>query len=129
MSVIKILDVNQFAKGLAPVTTTEIKTRSGEFNDNGLFSEEIFGAEGSLDRSKQFSYINLSTQIIHPTLFRHIIRLERKLELWFSTEKSFSIAGDGSIVEDEDGVAGIAAFIKEFPKIKWRGGRHKEKSL
>jgi len=122
MSVIKILDVNQFAKGLAPVTTTEIKTRSGEFNDNGLFSEEIFGAEGSLDRSKQFSYINLSTQIIHPTLFRHIIRLERKLELWFSTEKSFSIAGDGSIVEDEDGVAGIAAFIKEFPKIKWRGG-------
>ena len=123
MSVIKILDVNKFAKGLKPVTTTEIKTRSGEFNVDGLFSEEIFGAEGSLDRSKQFSFINLSTHVIHPTLFRHIIRLERKLEKWFSTEQTFRITEDGSIVEDdENGVAGIAAFIKEFPKIKWRGG-------
>ena len=122
MSVIKILDVNKFTRGLKPVTTTEIKTRSGEFNPNGLFSEEIFGAEGSLDRSKRFSFLQLSTPVIHPTLFRHIIRLERKLEKWFSTEQSFKITEDGSIVEDDDGVAGIASFIEEFPKIKWRAG-------
>ncbi len=79
MSVIKVLDVNTFARGLKPVTSTEMKTRSGEFNESGLFSEEIFGTEGSLDRSKSFSFINLSTKVIHPTLYRHIIRLERKL--------------------------------------------------
>ena len=120
MSVIKVLDVNGFARGLKPVTSTEIKTRSGEFNENGLFSEEIFGAEGSLDRSKRFSFMNLSAKVIHPTLYRHIIRLERKLELWFSTEASFRITDDGGIIEDEDGVTGLATFIQEFPKIKFR---------
>jgi len=122
MSVIKILDVNSFARGLKPVTSTEIKTRSGEFNPSGLFSEEIFGAEGSFDRTKNFSFLQLSTKIIHPTLYRHIIRLERKLEKWFSTEASFIITEDGNIVEDDKGVAGIASFIEEFPKIKWRAG-------
>ena len=122
MAVIKILDVNKFSRGLTPVSSTEIKTRSGEFNPNGLFSEEIFGAEGSLDRSKAFSYIQLSTKVLHPTLYRHIIRLERKLEKWFSTEQTFSIDENGSIIEDDDGVAGIASFIQEFPKIKWRAG-------
>lgn len=122
MSVIKILDVNKFSIGLTPVTSTEIKTRSGEFNQNGLFSEKIFGAEGSLDRSKRFSFIQLSTKVLHPTLFRHIIRLERKIEKWLSTEQSFKITDDGSIVEDDDGVTGIASFIESFPKIKWRAG-------
>lgn len=122
MAVIKILDVNKFSRGLTPVSTTEIKTRSGEFNPNGLFSEEIFGAEGSLDRSKRFSFIQLSTKVIHPTLYRHIIRLERKLEKWFSTEQTFRIDDNGNIIEDDDGVAGIASFIQEFPKIKWRAG-------
>jgi len=122
MAVIKILDVNKFARGLKPVTSTEIKTRSGEFNPDGLFSEEIFGAEGSLDRSKTFSFIQLSTKVIHPTLLRHIIRLERKLEKWFSTEASYKITDAGEIVEDENGVAGIASFIEAFPKIVWRAG-------
>ena len=122
MAVIKILDVNKFARGLTPVTSTEIKTRSGEFNPNGLFSEELFGGEGSFERSKTFSFILLSTKVIHPTLFRHIIRLERKLEKWFSTEASFNITDEGEIVEDENGIAGIASFIEAFPKIVWRSG-------
>jgi DNA-directed RNA polymerase subunit beta' len=122
MSVIKVLDVNDFARGLTPVTSTEMKTRSGEFNEKGLFSEDIFGAEGSLDRAKKFSFINLSTKVVHPTLYRHLIRLERKLEKWFSTEESFTVNDDGSIVEDENGVTGISTFIELFPKIKFRGG-------
>jgi len=122
MAVIKILDVNKFVRGLKPVTTTEIKTRSGEFNPAGLFSEEIFGAEGSFERTKTFSYLQLSTKVIHPTLYRHIIRLERKLEKWFSTEMSFKVTDDGEIVEDENGVAGISAFIDAFPRIVWRAG-------
>jgi len=129
MAVIQILDVNKFSKGLKPVTTTEIKTRSGEFNQDGLFSEVIFGAEGSLDRSKLFSYISLDTKVIHPTLFRHLVRLEIKLKDWFSLENTFTIKGDGSFVQDDNGVAGIKAFIEEFPKIKWRAGTSAREEL
>jgi len=120
MAVIKVLDVNKLVKGLKPVTSTELKTRTGEFNPEGLLSEDIFGVEGSLDRAKNFSFINLNAKIIHPTLYRHIIKLERKLELMFSTQSSFTFTSDGKIVEDENGVTGIAAFLENFPKIKFR---------
>jgi len=120
MAVIRVLDVNKFVRGLKPVTSTELKTRTGEFAPEGLLSEEIFGVEGSLDRAKKFSYIDLNTKIIHPTLYRHIIKLERKLGQMFSTESSFFITSNGEIREDETGVTGIAAFIENFPKIKFR---------
>ena len=120
MAVIKVLDVNKFAKGLKPVTSTELKTRTGEFAPEGLLSEDIFGVEGSLDRSKKMSFINLNTHIIHPTLYRHISRIEPKLVEMFSTQISISINPDGSIKEDDNGITGIAAFIENFPKIKFR---------
>ena len=120
MAVLKVLDVNKFVRGLKPVTSTELKTRTGEFAPQGLLSEDIFGVEGSLDRVKKFSYIDLNTKVIHPTLYRHIIKLERKLEKMFSTESSFFITSNGEIREDDDGITGIAAFIENFPKIKFR---------
>ena len=62
MADIKILDVNKFIRGMSPVTNTEFHTKTGEYHENGLFSEKIFGVEGSLDRSKSFSYMNLNTK-------------------------------------------------------------------
>jgi len=120
MAVIKVLDVNKFVKGLTPVITTELITRTGEFNPNGLLSEEIFGVEGSIDRSKKMSFLELNTNVIHPTLYRHIVKLERKLEKVFSTEISIRINPNGSIMEDENGITGISAFIENFSKIKFR---------
>jgi DNA-directed RNA polymerase subunit beta' len=120
MAVIKVLDVNKFAQGLKPVTSTELKTRTGEFNPDGLLSEDIFGVEGSLDRSKNMSFMNLNTKIIHPTLYRHIVRLEPKLEMMFSTEISITPIPSGGVREDENGITGITSFIENFKNIKFR---------
>ena len=78
------------------------------------------GVEGSIDRSKKMSFIELNTSIIHPTLYRHIIKLERKLEQMFSTESGIKINSDGTIEEDDNGLTGIPAFIENFKKIKFR---------
>ena len=48
---IKLLDVNKFLQGLAPVTSTELRTRSNELHPDGLFSERIFGLEETPLRS------------------------------------------------------------------------------
>jgi DNA-directed RNA polymerase subunit beta' len=120
MAVIKVLDVDKFSKGLIPVTSTELKTRTGEFAPNGLLSEDIFGVEGSLERSKEMSFLNLNTKVIHPTLYRHIIKLEPKLEMMFSTQISISFVASGGVRENEDGITGIAAFIKNFKDMKFR---------
>ena len=121
MADIKILDVNKFIRGMSPVTNTEFHTKTGEYHESGLFSEKIFGVEGSLDRSKSFSYMNLNTKIIHPVAYRILIRLDRKLEKMFSTEQPFILENDGTLKPDNNGIVGIGAFREVFPKIKFRG--------
>jgi hypothetical protein len=118
---LRFLDLNDFTRKLDPVTSTQIFTRSDEFHPQGLFSEMIFGVQGSLDRKKKFSYINLNTNVIHPTAYKIFMRLDRKLEKMFSTELSFSLDKNKNLVPDENGSTGIEEFIKMFPDIKFRG--------
>jgi len=118
---LKFLDLNNFTRNLKPVTSTQTHTRTDEFHPQGLFSEMIFGVEGSLDRKKTFSYIDLNTFVIHPTAYRILIRLDRKIEKMFSTEKSFRLTENGTLIEDDNGVTGIFEFIKLFPKLILRG--------
>ena len=119
---LNFLDLDFFTKKLDPVTSNQIFTRMDEFHPQGLFSESIFGVQGSLSRKKTFSYINLNANVIHPTAYKILIRLDRKLEKMFSTEQSYSLQKDGSLVpDDENGVTGIEEFIKIFPKIQFRG--------
>ena len=126
---LKIVDMEKFSVGLEPVTSVDSNTRTGEINPEGLFSEEIFGIEGSSERSKTFSYIDLTTYVIHPTLFDLLKRLNRKLISLFSTEEYFSIDSEGNLVEDEGGFTGIPEFIKNFSKIKFKGGTESREKI
>ncbi|MHA1815151.1 MAG: hypothetical protein ACTSX1_04040 [Candidatus Heimdallarchaeaceae archaeon] len=119
---IDFLDLNKFKKGLKPVTSTEYFSKPGEFHPDGLFSEVIFGPEESVDRKKTFSYINLNTQVIHPTAFQVLIKLDMKIKEFLSSQETFSLDSNGTIQKDPNGVTGITAFLKLFPNIKFRGG-------
>ena len=119
---LNFLNMNEFVKGLTPVTSTELKTRSGESNQDGLFSEKIFGIEGSLERSKTYSYIELNSQIIHPAGYKLLLRIDGKIKSFLNTEMKFSIDSTGKMIPDEEnGVSGIEEFIKMYPKFKFRG--------
>ena len=126
---IKFLDVNKFARGLTPVTTTEFRTKAAEFHPDGLFSEKIFGVENSKDRTQTYSYIDLNTPVIHPTAFMLFKRLDRKLLEFFSTEKNFTVQDNGQYFETSKGVSGIKEFIKIFPKMKMKGGTPQREEL
>lgn len=121
MATIELLDLQKFTTSLTPVTSPIIVTRTNEFDIKGLFSETIFGAVGSIDRKKTFSYINLNCKIIHPIALEVILQLNRKIEKFLSTESLFSADKNGNLIEDENGVTGINEFINLFPKIKFRG--------
>jgi len=116
---IQFLDLSSFKRGLIPVTSTELKTRSGEFDPEGLFSEKIFGFEGSIERSQKFSYIDLHCEVIHPSGYQLLLRLDKKLSKLFSTEEKY-VLQDGKLVESEDGITGITKFKTLFPKIQFR---------
>lgn len=119
---INFLDVNNFKKGLIPVTTTEIFSKPGEFHPDGLFSENIFGAEETPERRKTFSYINLNANVIHPSAYILLMQLDRKIEQFITAQESFSLDSKGLLYKDPDGVTGILEFMKMFPKINFRGG-------
>lgn len=126
----RFLNMDEFVKNLTPITSTEYLTKTGEFNPEGLFSEEIFGPVGSNERRKTFSYINLYCRVIHPDAFRILKQLDRKIEYFISTEHSYTIDENGSLIlNDENGISGIESFIENFEKIKFRGGGQRDKLI
>ncbi len=119
---INFLNVNEYKKGLRPVTTTEMFSKPGEFHPDGLFSEIIFGALETPERKKTFSYIILNSTVIHPSAYMLLLQLDRKIGLFISAQDTFSVTSKGELQKDPDGVTGISEFIKLLPKIKFRGG-------
>ena len=119
---IDLLDLNKFKKGLKPVTSAEMFSKPGEFHPDGLFSETIFGPEESVERKKTFSFIKLNANVIHPTAYGVLVKLDMKIQEFLSSQETFSVDNRGTLVRDPNGVTGISEFIKMYPKIKFRGG-------
>ena len=122
---IKILDLKKFTKKLTPVTSPDIfsgSSSSGDFHPEGIYSEIIFGPLESKQRMTAFSYINLNAKIIHPVMLNNLLRLDRKINNYISTISYFDITDKGELIEVSDGMTGLSNFIKNFKKIKLRGG-------
>lgn len=126
---ISLLDVDQFIKSnklKGPVTSPQIFSgNSYSFHNLGLLSEDIFGMEGTPDRTKSYSWINLNCTVIHPALYEILLkRIERTLPRLLSGESSFDIGEDGTLVELPEGeigeLNGMADFINNIHRIKFR---------
>jgi DNA-directed RNA polymerase subunit beta' len=118
---LRLLNPSTFSKNLNPVLSMINTTKTGEFHTEGLFSENIFGPLGSPDRRIVFAYIELHGFVIHPSVYRVLMQLDRKIEKFISTDESFILDEDGRLEISSKGVTGIKEFIKLFPKINWRG--------
>lgn len=63
-------------KMMKPVTTLDsFVGGTREFHPDGLFSTEIFGRLGTLERETRFSYIELGTIIYHPFVYKALCSL------------------------------------------------------
>lgn len=62
---------------LGQVTSHEIfEGLGGNFHEKGLFSTEIFGRISSNERESRFGYIELGLPVIHPVIWRNILKLK-----------------------------------------------------
>lgn len=118
---LSFLNINEYVKDLIPVTIGIYFDKPDEFHIDGLFSEKIFGPLTSRNRTETFSYIDLNAYVINSNGLNILLRLDKKIEKFISTEKSFKVESDGTLVIDDNGVTGISEFKKLFPKIKFRG--------
>ncbi len=126
---LRLLNPKSFCKNLKPVTSMITTTKSGDFHEEGLFSEDIFGPDGSPDRRIIFSYFELYGYAIHPAMYRILLQIDRRVEKFISTEESFILDKDGILEINNKGVTGMKEFIKLFPSINWRGGTELRKKL
>lgn len=132
---IKIFDINNYVKSgevNGPVTSPQIFLgNSYNYHPKGLMSEDIFGLEGSMDRIKSMSWMDLNTNVIHPVLFDIIAKgLERKIPLLISGEKTYNFNEEGNLVDPPEGeegsLTGYNDFVENIHRFKFRnptGGR------
>jgi len=75
---IELLILNSdMIRKLGEVKTKDIfQQNSTTFHPEGLFSTEIFGEVGTIDRMERFGYINLYLPVLHPLIYRHVTKLK-----------------------------------------------------
>lgn len=97
---------------LKKVTSTNIQT-AGKFDDAGLYSNKIFGYQGSRKWRETFAYFDLNCKIIHPVLFeiakRRCSALIKLLEGKYSVNRSNK---KPEIMKDSSGAWGMNYFVE-----------------
>lgn len=90
-----------------------------EFDPDGLYSDEIFGAMGTKDRNVKPGYISLKVPIYHPLIYKTILSLKTlyKNIIEGKTKVKFD-ENERDFVIDPDGDTGFEFFIKNFDKIE-----------
>lgn len=125
---IKVINTEKFLREnnlIGPVNSPQIFIgRSYAYNPQGIMSEEIFGIDGSPERAKSLSWIELNCAVIHPALYDILNkRIERKIDKVISGENIYSISDDGYLVEDPEGeIDGFIALLDNIDKIKFKAG-------
>ncbi len=108
---------------IKPVTSTGIYDGSGGFDDNGLYSSSIFGDINTPNRNKIFSYIDLNTKLIHPFIYRELLKLnssykdliaKKKTFIWDNKEKDFLVS------MDKEAKNGYGFFMKHYNEIVFK---------
>lgn len=109
--------------GMKPVTT--LNTYIGatkNFDPDGLYSTDIFGPIGSPQRDEIFSYIDVKTEIISPTIAFTLFELKRLYKgilmgtdfaVWNEKTKDF----DAAKMSDPGADTGYAFFIKHYKEL------------
>lgn len=112
-----LLDINKFISDndIKQVTTANIM-RAEKFDDNGLFSNVIFGLPNSGRWRSSYGYIELNTQILHPLLYEIADRRASALLKFLSGEISLN-PDSGQIEKNSLGYYGIPFFIEHTDEI------------
>ena len=117
---IELMDVDKFVRlnDLAEITNPISLGRGFIPTPDGLLSTDIFGTSTE-DRRRTFAYIDLRCHVLHPLVYKCLIRVDRRVSNIVTGTKKFSIDKNGLIVEDENGGTGLDWLYANWNKIKW----------
>ncbi len=91
------------------------------FHPDGLFSTEIFGKVGEEKRNRTYGYINLNIPILHPLLFKIVVKLKAFYGDIMQGKKFATYNKDTNDFEPAtvvDGETGYGFFISHIDKLQ-----------
>lgn len=128
-----IMDLNkQILQALKPVKVLDIYDGGTDnFHEDGLFSVSIFGRVGDPSRDSKFSYIATGIEVIHPLIFRNVIKLKKfyseiikgNAYAVFDTKKNDFILSDAI-----DGETGYNFFLSYWDRLKFERNESKQRN-
>jgi hypothetical protein len=112
-----LLDINKFIEEneVQQVTTANIM-KADKFDDNGLFSNIIFGLPNSSRWRRMFGYIELNTRVLHPLLYEIADRRASLLLKFLFGEVSLD-PDTMTIKKDSFGYYGVPYFIEHLDEV------------
>jgi hypothetical protein len=116
LSVDKFVETNQ-----CPRVTNPIFFDAGLVpTPDGLLSYESFGRYGSYDRRTIFGYIDLGRKMLHPTVYKALVAVDKRIARIADGSLRVSMKG-GELVEDqENGETGLDFLVANLRKINFK---------
>jgi DNA-directed RNA polymerase beta' subunit len=119
---LKLLRMDEFIQKKKIQQVKDSKHYAGnnreDFNKEGIFSQEIFGRLGSVNRKKTFGYIDLQGTFIHPEGFKILTSINTDLTKLILGSEYYLIDEKGNLIKDpEKGSTGVSFFVENFDKI------------
>jgi len=114
---LKVLNINNFIKDnkILEVTNRQSFDKTGAATSDGLYSEIIFGVTSS-EIGKLFGYINLSINIIHPSILDTLNKVSTIFKKVVLGTKKVKIV-NGELIEDPNGNNGLGWLFNSWNKI------------
>lgn len=118
----KLLKVNSLRRDNEVKSRDIYEQNSTVFKKDGLFSTEIFGEVGSVERMQRFGFIDLHLDVMHPLVYRYVKGLsslykgilEGTLYAIYNSETDMFEAAT-----KESGKTGIRFFMKHYDTVKF----------
>jgi hypothetical protein len=112
-------------QSLKPVRVLDMFDGTGKnYHEDGLFSSSIFGRVGSDERDTRFSFIDVNTKILHPLVYRHLVKL-RGLYKGIMSGKAYAVwddkVKDFEASDEINGQTGYQFFLSHWKDIVFHG--------
>lgn len=115
----RLMNIDEFIQKNRIKQVSSIRRYSGsKIDESGLFSEDIFGRQGSKDRREKFGFIDVKTPIIHPEAWNIVTRISPDFLKCIKGQVKYIVSRDKFLLENEEqGNSGLFYFTQVLPKL------------
>ena len=123
----KILVGDKYKDKLPFVTSPNILGVSSQYDENGLFSEKIFGVTMS-ERRRRIALIDLHCRVMLPHIFKMVKRLHRPITDIILLNGKY-VFQEGHFVKSVEGENGMSFLLKHWDSIEFPNPTGDRKAL